>query len=1516
MSEHAIAQIAKPAAAVAPQQGGILQRQCACGQHAAGGECEECRKNKIKLQRFASGPMTGPSVPQLVQDEMRAEGQPLDRKIKQKMELFFDHDFSHVRVHSSDTASRSARAVNALAYTVGSHVVFGSGMYAPGSRRGERLLAHELTHVVQQRGGSNMESHSEAPYEDAANRMADEVARHAIGAPSQRPPISSSGIYLARQPDNQGPEWEDDESDPHPANASHSHDEAARKAAAAAKAPPLITKATQELDRLNAVIGPLHPNDTVAAYDAVQSAVHNAKTSGDKALIRESQKLVNRFESIPLPGKGSSRFDQHPAADSKPMTPEEAHRVVLAQRGFAVGLNQQGVDEKRAQIEKKEGELSAINEKLKSAKGNAKKKLRDDAELLQRQIKAGKARIAVSRPTFIEDKPEDLAKEKQKLIAKLAQKGTSLQKSTLQSRIQTIDEQIRALTSGIPATEAPLSALQGGRLGHPGQTYVTIQIITPPPDSKVIRTLQARNDSYHDLHAEDVLLDQLSKMPDQGRFKGATMVIAGDQEVCPRCFPRVREFAKDNGFERAIGTSFHAPIVTPGGKDTGRWASAKTTVGKISDPQQVRKLARGQQAAEQKSGGDQHPQSADSLKFKYKEQSIFRRRPVIQDDPGGHGGTQPGSPTAAVHPSSNASLSTASNAAPKLEHAPTVPAKKPISPAAGSAALSATPAALKSATTAPAVPPRPPARAATAKSAQPSAPAVAAGRGTKSATPSAGPARVKSAPGPKPSISTLKPVASGPAPTPQGFAAYALQPGAGATAATSGSNLQHGGSIISGANQAGVKGSIGGEATRDHGHGVQSTTSANFDGKVVTSVEEVPGTSPRQYRVTLTLNLGGQVGAGASKQGAGGGSFGVSGYAAGSFTKSESHLLSKEEADSYLGAARAGTGGAYQELQIAKMVAHSDIESARRALARWKQGQESAEASRNMHEGDISSGTVQASVGAGLSSSGFKGMLGLELGASKSGELTRTRQLSNGKYLYTVSIVSGTGKTLGGSASVGVASMGYKQEDSQFESRSVTFALDPKDPDFEARVKEIAGADTVEDLRKLAGRRKDLAASTTTGHGTSTMGTTSAGIVGSGFSISQGGRRSHEQTQDASGVSERYEGASTLGGAFNIAGRSVGSSSATDTFVSNVRPDNTATGVAGSVKTESDLGKSALEFAKGLEDRPAGTLVGITTGDTKLLKEKTDDSGKALTDDSFGRLAELAHDPRAWEAFWFGHGDISDLMDWRKTRIKVLAARGDRNLISQALSEYESEGSGRSGVVGSAVGETGIAFDFPDELADQKPIYDELVIGDALGHARDLAGHGESAAAIAELTSDNNRLGSLLDKIGMHASHVSPGALAEMTRRISARRTQLRAEIRKLTPPAAAPPATSVAETPQAAPQVDTAAIEERNRVIEDRNARLTDKIKSCLDLRAVERANFAKIDAEFAKDEHWYSSHDFYEVRHLLDSVGRLYPDWNKDIEDLGAIYKERGEPAERANQFGPDTARKEALESKWRQQ
>lgn len=191
------------------QRDGFLRRQCACGAHTLGAStCSACGKSrssaggsgiqaKLRLgavddpleaeadrvseqvlaapqpgmggvqaaapsiQRgCAAGPQQATqepaqdSVPASVDQVLSGAGSPLESGLRHDMEGRFQRDFSGVRVHADGAAQRSAQEIDARAYTAGNHVVFGAGQFAPASSEGRSLLAHELTHVVQQGGAA------------------------------------------------------------------------------------------------------------------------------------------------------------------------------------------------------------------------------------------------------------------------------------------------------------------------------------------------------------------------------------------------------------------------------------------------------------------------------------------------------------------------------------------------------------------------------------------------------------------------------------------------------------------------------------------------------------------------------------------------------------------------------------------------------------------------------------------------------------------------------------------------------------------------------------------------------------------------------------------------------------------------------------------------------------------------------------------------------------------------------------------------------------------------------------------------------------------------------------------------------------------------------------------------------------------------------------------------------------------------------------------------------------------
>ena len=182
---------------------GVLQRKCTCGKPASGlsEECPECQsrvglQTKLRIgasddpleheadraagrvmhtrqpdiasggagltltRRNGSGRHTGnhSAVPANVHHTLQTSGEALSGSARAFFEPRFGHDFSRVRVHRDYTAARSAREVDAHAYAVGHHIVFGTGKYAPESPAGRELIAHELAHVVQQGGTESLDA--------------------------------------------------------------------------------------------------------------------------------------------------------------------------------------------------------------------------------------------------------------------------------------------------------------------------------------------------------------------------------------------------------------------------------------------------------------------------------------------------------------------------------------------------------------------------------------------------------------------------------------------------------------------------------------------------------------------------------------------------------------------------------------------------------------------------------------------------------------------------------------------------------------------------------------------------------------------------------------------------------------------------------------------------------------------------------------------------------------------------------------------------------------------------------------------------------------------------------------------------------------------------------------------------------------------------------------------------------------------------------------------------------------
>jgi hypothetical protein len=185
--------------AIKPMSFATVQRKCSCGaQTAGGGTCDSCARKQGKIQRKPNGSTASETVPGIVYDVLRSPGTTLDHDTRRFFESRFNHDFSDVRVHTDAAAARSASELGANAFTVGRHIAFGGSQYDPRGQAGKQLLAHELTHVVQQSGSSpgvlsNLAVESES---SAAEHEADARAAQVLSSASAAPVNVMSGAAL------------------------------------------------------------------------------------------------------------------------------------------------------------------------------------------------------------------------------------------------------------------------------------------------------------------------------------------------------------------------------------------------------------------------------------------------------------------------------------------------------------------------------------------------------------------------------------------------------------------------------------------------------------------------------------------------------------------------------------------------------------------------------------------------------------------------------------------------------------------------------------------------------------------------------------------------------------------------------------------------------------------------------------------------------------------------------------------------------------------------------------------------------------------------------------------------------------------------------------------------------------------------------------------------------------------------------------------------------------------------
>ncbi|WTW99170.1 DUF4157 domain-containing protein [Streptomycetaceae bacterium NBC_01309] len=192
----------KAAAAGRPEvvgRSGVSGLQRAVGNSAVGAMLAEEKAEEPTRQRAAQGPAPRSSV----HDVVGSGGSPMDADTRADMETRLGADFGDVRIHTDGRAHESAKDVGAHAYTVGRDVVFQRDKYDPGSHDGKTMLAHELTHVIQQRSGpvDGTQTAGGIRVSDPSDRFEREAVANAdrvMSTPSPTAPSADAGPSVSR----------------------------------------------------------------------------------------------------------------------------------------------------------------------------------------------------------------------------------------------------------------------------------------------------------------------------------------------------------------------------------------------------------------------------------------------------------------------------------------------------------------------------------------------------------------------------------------------------------------------------------------------------------------------------------------------------------------------------------------------------------------------------------------------------------------------------------------------------------------------------------------------------------------------------------------------------------------------------------------------------------------------------------------------------------------------------------------------------------------------------------------------------------------------------------------------------------------------------------------------------------------------------------------------------------------------------------------------------------------------
>lgn len=696
-------------------------------------------------------------------------------------------------------------------------------------------------------------------------------------------------------------------------------------------------------------------------------------------------------------------------------------------------------------------------------------------------------------------------------------------------------------------------------------------------------------------------------------------------------------------------------------------------------------------------------------------------------------------------------------------------------------------------------------------------------------------------------------------------------------------------------------------------NGLKVGAVGGLDGNVVCNVTKVDGTD--QYQVTVSVRLGGKAGgSGGLEKGGAKGGVDVSGE--GAVTMKVSKTLDAEAAAAYVERVKAAnkgsdSGGA-RELAIIATGVSQGWGAARALYDGVKATSGDAAALDAMAEGDKIE--LGAETKGGLSGKAGAGVFGLGVsGGLESGSNTETSfEKKKGGVIEAKKTITDTesGK-LGANAEIGAVKGGLSFSSSDKHAFGATFELSPKDPNYALMQKELAACKTQQELADFAARWPHAVKDTTTtdGHSSSQGGKIGIGPAKAAIAFGAGYEESVTEDRDGKATARTMKGENSGSLALEV-GPFKFAAGSKESAVAKVGEDGKASLDVSETRTDTDT-DAVLASLPGMGDKkPAdekpGLLTKLTGGGAAKPETTTKHTeGVSVGDADLQALAAAAQDERAW----MGRCPSPRLRaDWARAGAELRASGGDTTKVARALAQFVGkDGHGRDEVLSAALrgpGGTGggARYELPASLADLKPTWSSLVVGDpcAVIDQTDVGGkegkgkkgdEGEGDAGKAKDPMVVAAQGVLSKLDGLQSALLSrreefesAAIHAEMLARVQARKGEVQARIRSLT-------GRDGAESK------------------EDAAARYNDLLANCQAMKAKELELYAAIANQGKGDLIANRTGDVIANVGRVNELRDLYAVWGKQYDELAELALVHGFGADVYHQYQPDHARLAAV-------